>query len=78
MSVPVPKELVRLAWNARVGWDCDRCLTHFALKILVKGFFSLCLLVGVVERWRWLRDGIDMYVSLLSSPSIVHFQDRYS
>ena len=30
MSVPLPKELVRLAWKAKVGYSCDNNLTHLA------------------------------------------------
>lgn len=30
MRVPLPKELVRLAWKARVGYSRERSLTHFA------------------------------------------------
>lgn len=30
IRVPLPKELVRLAWKARVGYSWDRSLTHFA------------------------------------------------
>ena len=30
MKVPLPKELVRLAWKARVGYSWERSLTHFA------------------------------------------------
>lgn len=30
MRVPLPKELVRLAWNASVGNSFERSLTHLA------------------------------------------------
>lgn len=30
MRVPLPKELVRLAWKARVGYSWERSLTHLA------------------------------------------------
>jgi len=32
IRVPLPKECVRLAWKARVGWSRERILTHFACE----------------------------------------------
>lgn len=30
MRVPLPKEFVREAWKASVGYSDDNCFTHFA------------------------------------------------
>lgn len=34
MRLPLPKELVRLAWKARVGYSFDKSLTHCAYRKL--------------------------------------------